>query len=142
MNLREKYGSLALIAGASEGIGAAYAHHLAAAGINLVMIARRKEQLERFAAELNTRFSIETICIQEDLADPDSADRISDLIKDYEINLFIYNAGNSYIGKFEDQSLKVHHEIAITNMFTPLHLIHSIAPGMLKRGKGAIILMA
>lgn len=142
MNLREKYGSLALIAGASEGIGAAYAHHLAAAGINLVMIARRKEQLEKFAAELTTRYGIETTCIQEDLADMDAANRITGYIKEYEINLFIYNAGNSYIGKFEEQSWKVHREIAITNMITPLHLVHSLVPDMLKRGKGAIILMA
>lgn len=142
MNLKEKYGSLALIAGASEGIGAAYAHHLAAAGINLVMIARRKEQLETFAAELTSRYGIETICIQEDLSATNAADRIMDHIKAYEINLFIYNAGNSYIGKFEEQSWTVHKEIAITNMITPLHLVHSIAPDMLKRGKGAIILMA
>ena len=137
MDLKEKYGSLALIAGASEGIGAAYAHHLAAAGINLVLVARRKEQLEQFAAELTTRYGIETICIQEDLADTDAADRIAEHIKAYEINLFIYNAGNSYIGKFEEQSWKVHKDIAITNMITPLQLVHNIAPEMLKRGKGA-----
>ncbi len=142
MNLRQKYGPLALIAGASEGIGAAYAHHLAAAGINLVLVARLKEQLEQFAAKLTTRYGIETICIQEDLADPDAAERITKHIKAHEINLFIYNAGNSYIGKFEEQSWKVHREIAITNMITPLQLVHSIGPDMLRRGKGAIILMA
>ena len=123
MDLKEKYGSLALIAGASEGIGAAYAHHLAAAGINLVLVARRKEQLEQFAAELTTRYGIETICIQEDLADPDAAERITEHIKAYEINLFIYNAGNSYIGKFEEQTWKVHKDIAMTNMITPLQLV-------------------
>lgn len=45
MTLKEKYGDLALIAGASEGIGAAYARQLAAEGINLVMIARKKSSL-------------------------------------------------------------------------------------------------
>ncbi len=142
MNLKEKYGPLALVAGASEGIGAAYARHLAAAGINLILIARRKEPLEKFAEELTTLYGIETICVQEDLSDTDAPDRITEHIKAYEINLFIYNAGNSYIGKFEEQSWKVHKEIAITNMITPLHLVHSIAPEMLKRGNGAIILMA
>jgi short-subunit dehydrogenase len=142
MTLKEKYGSLAFIAGASEGIGAAYARHLAAAGINLILLARRKEPLEKFAAELTDLYGIETICIQEDLADTNAADRITEQIKSYEINLFIYNAGNSYIGKFEEQSWQVHREIAVTNMITPLQLVHSIAPEMLKRGKGAIILMA
>lgn len=142
MALKEKYGDLALIAGASEGIGAAYARQLAAQGINLVLIARKKEQLARYASELSTRYGIEVKCIQEDLADPDSANRILDQIRDQQINLFIYNAGNSYIGKFEEQSWSVHKEIAFTNTITPMQLTHHLAPGMLERGKGAIIFMA
>lgn len=142
MTIKEKYGPLALIAGASEGIGAAYAHQLASAGINLILIARRKEPLERFAAELATRYGIETVCIQGDLSAPDAANRIMEQIRGYDINLFVYNAGNSYIGRFEEREWQVHQDIAFTNMITPLHLVHSIAPAMLARGKGAIILMA
>jgi len=142
MSLKEKYGSLALIAGASEGIGAAYARQLAAEGINLVMIARKKDQLEHFAAELTTQYGIEVKCIQEDLADPEAANRILDQIQNEEINIFLYNAGNSYIGKFEEQAWNVHKEIAFTNMITPMQLTHRLAPGMLQRGKGAIIFMA
>lgn len=142
MTLKEKYGSHALIAGASEGIGAAYAHHLAAAGINLVLVARRKEQLERFAEDLATRYGIKIFCIQADLASPDAANYIMHLVQLHEVNLLIYNAGNSYIGRFEEREWNVHQEIAFTNMITPLHLIHGVAPEMLKRGKGAIILMA
>ena len=142
MTIKEKYGPLALIAGASEGIGGAYARQLASAGINLILIARRKKPLERFAAELTTQYGIHAICIQEDLATPDAAIRIMDQIKGHEINLFVYNAGNSYIGRFEEQEWQVHQDIAFTNMITPLHLVHSIAPSMLAKGKGAIILMA
>jgi len=142
MTLKEKYGDLALIAGASEGIGAAYAQQLAAEGINLVLVARRKEPLVRFADELISKYGIEVICVQEDLADPDAADRILNQVKGIEINIFIYNAGNSYIGKFETQDWKVHKEIAFTNMITPMQLVHAIAPGMLEKGKGAIIFMA
>jgi uncharacterized protein len=49
MNFKEKYGNTALIAGGSEGMGAAYAHALAARGMDLVLIARRKEPLEAIA---------------------------------------------------------------------------------------------
>ena len=56
MTLKEKYGSLALIAGASEGIGAAFSHYLAAAGIDLILVARRKEPLEVLAAELSDKY--------------------------------------------------------------------------------------
>lgn len=142
MTLKEKYGPLALIAGASEGIGAAYAYQLAAAGINLILIARRKAPLEGFAAELAAQYGIDTICIQEDLAAPDAAIRIMEQIRGHDISLFIYNAGNSYIGRFEEREWQVHQDIAFTNMITPLHLVHGIAPAMLARGKGAIILMA
>ncbi len=142
MTLKEKYGDLALIAGASEGIGAAYARQLAAEGINLVLIARKKDQLERFALELTTQYGVVVNCIQEDLADPDAANRIMDQIRDEQIDIFIYNAGNSYIGKFEEQTWNVHKEIAFTNMITPMQLTYRIAPGMLERGKGAIIFMA
>ena len=142
MTLKEKYGTLALIAGASEGIGAAYARQLAAEGINLVLIARGKDQLNRFATELTSQYGIEVKCIQEDLSDPDAANRIMDQLQSSPINIFIYNAGNSYIGKFEDQGWNVHKEIAFTNMITPMQLTHHIAPGMLERCKGAIIFMA
>lgn len=142
MTLKEKYGPLALVAGASEGIGAAYANYLAAAGINLVLIARRKEPLEKFAATLTAQYGIETICIQEDLAEHGAANHIVDLVNEHEVNLLVYNAGNSYIGRFEENPWDMHESIAMTNMITPLQLIHGIAPGMLKRGKGAIILMA
>jgi len=142
MTLKEKYGSTALIAGASEGIGAAYARHLAAAGADLILIARKKEPLIRFAAELTAQYGIKTICLQEDLGAQDAATRIIDQVREHKINMLVYNAGNSYIDRFEAKEWRVHEEIAMTNMITPLHLIHHVAPEMLNRGKGAIILMA
>jgi len=51
-NLLHKYGNTALIAGASEGLGAAFAAYLGAAGMNLVLVARREKTLEKFAADL------------------------------------------------------------------------------------------
>ncbi len=142
MSLKERYGDLALVAGASEGIGAAYARQLAAEGINLVLIARGKEQLDRFASELINQYGIEVKTIQEDLSEPDAATRIVDQLKGYSINMLIYNAGNSYIGKFEEKEWNVHKEIAFTNMITPMQLTHLLVPAMLEKGKGAIIFMA
>ena len=55
MNLKQKYGNTALVAGASEGIGAAYAKCLAEEGLDLVLVARRRNLLESFADSLRTR---------------------------------------------------------------------------------------
>ena len=142
MNLSEKYGSTALVAGASEGIGAAFAQHLAAAGFDLVLLARRPEPLESFGVKLRQEFKIKVTCIPFDLSKPNAGEMLVNALRDHEIDLLVYNAGLSYIDHFEDKELEAHRVILQTNMITPLHLIHQLAPAMLQRGKGAIILMA
>ena len=72
MNFKEKYGPTALIAGASEGLGAAYASALAARGLDLVMVARRKEVLEATAAAIATRYGVRVLPITCDLAAPEA----------------------------------------------------------------------
>lgn len=141
---KEKYGSCALIAGASEGIGAAFANQLAASGMNLVMIARRKDPLEQFAKSLSSKYKIKTYCIEADLASPGVSNKIIEAINAFqiEIDMLVYNAGNSYIDHFENKALDVHQEIIQTNLITPIHLIHHFSPMMLQRKRGAIILMA
>ena len=54
----ERYGAWALVAGASEGLGAAYAHALAERGMNLVLVARRKALLDKLAEELRGTFGV------------------------------------------------------------------------------------
>ena len=67
MSIKEKYGSLALIAGASEGIGAAYATYLAKEGIDVILVARKLEPLQKLATELSTKYKIKADCITCDL---------------------------------------------------------------------------
>ncbi len=66
----ERYGAWALVAGASEGLGAAYARALAARGMDLVLVARRKEPLEVFAGEIRAEYGVEARCHDGDVADP------------------------------------------------------------------------
>ncbi len=142
MTLKEKYGPLALVAGASEGIGAAFATYLASSGINLVLVARRKEPLEQLAAELTTSYKIEVSCICCDLASAGAAAQLQQQLQGKEISLLVYNAALSYIGAFEKNTMEHNNQIAQANMVTPMNLLQLFAPPMLAKGKGAMILMA
>ena len=140
--LKQKYGTLALIAGASEGIGAAFATHLAAAGMDLVLVARRMEPLDALAATLRQTYSVQVDCISCDLADPQAPLLLQKELGGREINMLVYNAALSYIGRFEDNSIAHHNQITQANMITPMNLVQICGQPMLRNGKGAIILMA
>jgi len=142
MLLKQKYGELALIAGASEGIGAAFATYLAAEGMNLVLVARRKEPLDKLAALLMNKYKVQIECICCDLASTDAAQQLQLALAGKEINLLVYNAALSYIGPFEKNSIEHHNQIAQANMLTPMNLVQILAEPMLKKGKSAVILMA
>jgi short-subunit dehydrogenase len=142
MSLTAKYGKVALVAGASEGIGAAYAHYLAKAGMDVVLVARRKEPLEVLATALQQQYQISTTVICCDLAEQHAARFIYDALAGKEINVLVYNAALSYIGAFEKNSIAHHNQIAQANMITPMNLMQLFGDDMLKKGKGAFIIMA
>lgn len=140
--LLQKYGPTALVAGASEGIGAAYAKALAANGFELVLVARRKELLEDFGNFLADKYHVNVQCIACDLSRPTATIEIEQQLKGKEINLLIYNAALSYIGHFLENSEKNHLQMAHVNMLTPLTMLHAFGSKMTTRRRGGIILMA
>jgi uncharacterized protein len=142
MSLKQKYGTLAMVAGASEGIGAAYSNYLAAEGMDLILIARRKEPLDQLAATLKEKYHIHTECICCDLSEIGAAQQIKDILQNREIDLLVYNAALPYIGPFEKNSVEHHTQMAYANMVTPMNMVQLFGEPMLQRGKGALILMA
>jgi short-subunit dehydrogenase len=140
--LKEKYGRLALVAGASEGLGAAFATYLANKGMDLVLIARRKEPLEQLAISIREMHGVQVQCLSIDLANPGAAYEIASALAGKEINLLVYNAALSYIGPFEQNSLEHHQQIAQVNMVTPMLLTQMVGTQMLRAGKGALVMMA
>lgn len=142
VNLKEKYGNTALVAGASEGIGAAFANYLAEAGMDLVLVARRQEPLQKFAAELENKFKVKVTYICCDLAEASAIQQIQNALNGIEINFFVYNAALSHIGAFEKNTVKNNNQIAQANMITPMNLIQVFGETMLQKGKGAVIMMA
>lgn len=142
MNLKEKYGQVAMVAGASEGIGAAYSNRLAAEGMDLILIARRRETLEQLASSIRDKYSTDVTVICCDLTEPGAAQFIKETVRDREINLLVYNAALSHIGPFENDTVEHNTAIANCNMITPMNIARVFGEDMLKRGKGALIFMA
>jgi hypothetical protein len=141
MDLRHKYGTTALIAGASEGIGAAFAEILAKNKIDLVLIARRPQPLEKLAEELKEKHNVNVCCISCDLSGDGALEEITDGLTGKEIDILIYNAALSHIGPFIEYNTKDYLNMMRVNMTTPLQMVHFFGDKMLKRRRGAIVLM-
>lgn len=137
-----RYGPWAVIAGASEGIGQAYAHVLAERGLNLVTIARRAEPLQADAELIRRRYRVDVRCVALDLAATDLGQRFDAAIDGLDVGLLVYNACYSRIAEFVDASLPDHLATLDVNCRGPVILAHQLAPRLIQRGRGGILLMS
>lgn len=134
----------ALVTGATSGIGLAIAHELAGRGHDLVIVARRPEELDRIAAELATRHSVRVHPIALDLSAPDAADRLSaTLPDDYRpIDVLVNNAGFAQFGPFVDADPEAESAMLQLNVLALTRLTRLLLPGMVERGAGRILNVA
>lgn len=140
--LVERYGPFALIAGASEGIGAAFAHELAREGFGLVLIARRAEPLERLAAELRAQHHVTVHPVALDLATPELEARFRELAASYDVGLVVYNAALSILAPFLETPLDEHRRVLDVNARGPLTAAHVFGARMAERGRGGLVLLS
>lgn len=137
----ERYGPWAVIAGGSEGVGASFAHQLADAGLNLVLIARKPGPLEATASDVRRR-GVEVRTLALDLLDASSVEAITRATADLEVGLLIFNAGaNSYGHDFVDGELSGHQGVIGLNITSQLALTHHFGGLMKQRRRGGIILV-
>lgn len=140
-SFRERYGTWALVAGASVGLGEAFARALAQRGLNLLLVARHQEALDLLAADLRSKHAVEVRCWAGDLGRPDLAEVAGSLIAGLDLGLLVYNAAASAIGPFLEHPLDQHLKVVDVNCRGPLVLAHVVGAAMAKRGRGAIVLM-
>ena len=142
-DFRAKYGPWALVAGASEGTGAAFSRQLAAAGINLILVARREGPLDAVAAEiLAAHPGVQVITATIDLARKDAAERVAQVAEGREVGLLILNAGADPNGAtFLDNDLSNWIDLTQRNVVTVLKACHHFAGLMRPRGRGGLILV-
>jgi uncharacterized protein len=137
----QRYGPWALIAGASVGLGAAFAQNLAERGLNLLLLARRQNALDELAAALRAQHRIEVRTLAIDLAHPDLGEKVRELAADVDVGLLVYNAAHSVIGPFLEHPVEDHLRVLDVNCRGPLLFAHWFGKAMSQRGRGGILLM-
>jgi uncharacterized protein len=135
----DHYGPIALVTGASSGIGRAFAELLAAKGLDLVVVARRSQRLEELAARLQTAHGVRVTVHRTDLAEVTAAQTILDATSSLDIGLLINNAGFGLKGPFDAGNPKAMADMLMVNCNAPTMLARGFVPRLRKRRKGGII---
>lgn len=141
-SFQTRYGPWALVAGASEGLGAAWAEALAARGLNLILVARRAEALEETAKAIRSRHSVDIVPVALDLSHPELLKSLAPTLSTREVGLYVHNAASTAQGDFLSRPLDDQLRSLDVNCRASLTLAHHFASAMASRGRGGIILMA
>lgn len=127
---------LALITGASSGIGAAFARRLAGDGYDLIAVGRRQERLEALAAEFP---SVNVRPVTADLSTDAGVDAVAGLCAAEPLTMLVNNAGVAHYMPLADLAADKAHELVDVKVAAPTMLMRAAVPGMLARGQGVII---
>ncbi len=137
-----RYGPWAVIAGGSEGIGACIAAKLARAGINLVLVARKREALEAHAGELRANCSVQVRTLALDLTEAAVLEKVRAVTDDIDVGLLVYNAGASHrTGPYIDWPIEDVIKVIRLNVDGQALFAHHFGGRMAARGTGGIILI-
>ncbi len=136
MELRDIEGSVALVTGASSGIGEAAVRMLAAEGVNVVMAARNREKLEQMAGELGDR----VVAVPTDVGDENAVTQLFEVIRERfgGLDLLFNNAGVGYHGQFETSDRSQWRATIDANLYGVLYCTQSAIP-LLRGRTGAMI---
>ncbi|KRB41704.1 MAG: SDR family oxidoreductase [Pseudomonadota bacterium] len=135
---------LALVTGASAGIGAAFARIYASHGYDVALTARRTDRLEKLAEEISLRHGVETLIFAADLADPEAPGLILDHLTAHGrgVDALINNAGYGVPGGFLESSWETHAAFLRVMLTAPTELAYRVLPRMIERRFGRIVNVA
>jgi short-subunit dehydrogenase len=137
-----RYGPWALVAGGSEGLGAAFAAELGRRGVSLVLAARRPAPLEQTAAALRDACGTEVLAVPGDLGEPGAVDRLAGAIGEREIGLVIANAALAPAGPFRALPASDAAAAVDLNCRAAVLLASRFLPPMAERGHGGLVLVS
>ena len=136
--------NVALITGASGGIGAEFARIHAENGGDLVLVARSADKLQQLKSELEAEYSVKVLVLVEDLSDQDAARKVYEETEAQaiEVDLLINNAGFGRHGRFFEQDLETAESMMQLNMGTLTNFTHLYLEGMVARRRGRVLNVA
>lgn len=140
--LKSRYGPWAVITGASEGIGREFARKVAQSGLDLVLVARRKPELDALAAELGQAHNVNCRVLACDLGTPDTGARIAEATRDIEVGLLVACAGFGTSGSFLEVDVAQELNMIDVNCRALTELTHVFGRRMAERRRGGIVLMS
>lgn len=140
--LRERYGPRAVVTGASSGIGAAFASHLAAAGLNVVLTARRSDRLVILADSLSKEHSVQVKSVTADLTTEFGWRVIVSACARLEVGLVVNNAGFEVHGSFFRHTSSVHCDLVRVNVSAVVALSHAFGRAMVEHGRGGLLFVS
>lgn len=128
-----RYGPVALVTGASSGIGVGFAEELAARGFDLVLSARRADRLEALAERLHAEHGTRTKIVVADLSDPAGPAEILAATEGDDIGLVVSNAGFNMKGTYEKGSASRMAKMLTVNCHAPMQIAHGMIPRLKAR---------
>jgi uncharacterized protein len=137
----QRYGQWALVSGAAQGIGAAYAERLAELGMPVVLVDIEADLLEAQTAKVRAR-GVDARALVCDLTDARAVLAALDGIADLEIGLLVANAGIGAVGPWLDVPLETKLTQVALNCASPVILAHRLTPLMVQRRRGGVVVMA
>lgn len=140
-DMSTSFSNVALITGASGGIGEQFARIHAAKGGDLVLVARNQSRLETLKNELEKQFSISVLVIAQDLSIPNAAQTVFEATQaaNIEVNILINNAGFGGHGKFHERDWEADLAMIQLNIIALTQLTHLYLPAMVARNQGRVL---
>jgi uncharacterized protein len=133
---------LALVTGASAGIGRAYAERLASDGYDLVVVARREERLDELKRQLESAHGVFVQPLVADLSTESGRRAVDAVATQPRLEVVVDSAALAYYMPFLDLPRDEAEELVNLNVLAPVQMIHAVLPGMVERGKGAVVSFA